>query len=155
MIIKGNSRVHPHSHSHNNESEHRHTRSIDNRSGFKPSENDMDKLRSTLKQFVRDWSAEVSSPQSGEHYSLPRFTWGGTRKRSVLQTNERSATSILLARFGIKEVTLCVNVSMWMKTLFIRGELRVLVPGAGLGRLAWDIAHLGKHTRLNESRILS
>ena len=155
MIIEGNSRVHPHSHSHSHESGHRHTRNIDKRSGFKPSENDLDKLRSTLKQFVRDWSAEVSSPQLGEYYSLPRFTWGRTRKRSVLQTNERSVTSTLLARSGIKEVTLCVDVSMWMKTLSVRGELRVLVPGAGLGRLAWDIAHLGKHTRLDKSRILS
>jgi len=31
-----------------------------------------------------------------------------------------------------------------------RGELRVLVPGAGLGRLAWDIAHLGFSCQGNE-----
>lgn len=30
-----------------------------------------------------------------------------------------------------------------MVSLF-RGKLRVLVPGAGLGRLAWDIANLGE-----------
>ncbi|KAJ7352117.1 N2227-domain-containing protein [Mycena albidolilacea] len=46
-----------HSHSHG----HTHSHSHDgprNRRRYKPTDFDMDKLRSTLKQFVRDWSAE-------------------------------------------------------------------------------------------------
>jgi len=36
------------------------------------------------------------------------------------------------------------------QVLVIRGKLRVLVPGAGLGRLAWDVAHLGFSCQGNE-----
>ena len=43
----------PHSHSHSHGSSNRHPK-------HRPSEFDMDKLRSTMKQLVRDWSEEVS-----------------------------------------------------------------------------------------------
>ncbi|KAJ3125133.1 TATA box-binding protein-like protein 2 [Nowakowskiella sp. JEL0407] len=64
------------------------------------SEHDMDKVRSTLRQFVRDWSEEVS-----QIYALEN-------------------------RFG--------NLSLEEK-----GSISVLVPGAGLGRLAYDIVKSG------------
>lgn len=41
----------------------------------------------------------------------------------------------------------------WKFTLMVpyRGKLRVLVPGAGLGRLAWDVASLGMIERRDRS----
>lgn len=48
--------IHDHSHSHS----HSHSTPGSGRpKKFKPTDFDMDKLRSTLKQFVRDWSEEV------------------------------------------------------------------------------------------------
>jgi carnosine N-methyltransferase len=64
------SHSHSHSHSHGG---HSHSRSHSQaqpsassgsggrRTRYRPTEFDMDKLRSTLKQFVRDWSEEVKS----------------------------------------------------------------------------------------------
>lgn len=48
-----------HSHSHSHERGGRHTHSHDS-SNHGTNEGDMDKVRSTLKQLVRDWSEEVS-----------------------------------------------------------------------------------------------
>ncbi|KAF7375361.1 Carnosine N-methyltransferase [Mycena sanguinolenta] len=47
-----------HSHSHGHTHSHSHDGGPRNRRRYKPTDFDMDKLRSTLKQFVRDWSAE-------------------------------------------------------------------------------------------------
>ncbi|RUS15456.1 N2227-like protein-domain-containing protein [Endogone sp. FLAS-F59071] len=73
------------------------------------SEFDMDKLRSTMKQFVRDW-AEEGKPERNATYG------------PIMRELE--------SRFG-------------HMSLDQRGEIRVLVPGAGLGRLAFDIAMAG------------
>uniref|UniRef100_A0A3Q3X4X4 Carnosine N-methyltransferase n=1 Tax=Mola mola TaxID=94237 RepID=A0A3Q3X4X4_MOLML len=62
---------------------------------------DMDKLKSTIKQFVRDWSVE-----------------------------------------GQEKCTLTQNITQM--------TVSVLVPGAGLGRLAWEIARLGYICQGNE-----
>ena len=106
-----------HSHDHHGHS-HSHDEPPTRRRGFhsppagqkyKPSEHDMDKLRSTLKQFVRDWSLE-----------------GRTERAACYEPMKES----LLAHFNDK-------------TEVEKAALRVLVPGAGLGRLAFDIANLG------------
>ncbi|KAI7902947.1 N2227-like protein-domain-containing protein [Cokeromyces recurvatus] len=77
---------------------------------------DMDKVRSTLKQFVRDWSKE------GE--------------------KERKATYEPI----IKELN-----EIYKDTSFEeKGKIRILVPGAGLGRLAFDIAKAGFSCQGNE-----
>ncbi|KAI8356122.1 N2227-like protein-domain-containing protein [Choanephora cucurbitarum] len=76
---------------------------------------DMDKVKSTLKQFVRDWSAE------GEHERKVTYD-------PIIQELDR------LYRMPIEE----------------RGHIRVLVPGAGLGRLAFDIAKAGFSCQGNE-----
>lgn len=58
--------------------------------GSNPSEFDMDKLRSTLKQFVRDWSEEVLDIcvlLSKDLFN--RLLAGHYRTRSVLQAHER------------------------------------------------------------------
>ncbi|GJE86375.1 N2227 domain-containing protein [Phanerochaete sordida] len=83
---------------------------------YRPTEGDMEKLRSTLKQFVRDWSAE------------------GKAERDVCYEPMKQA---LLAHFADVPVE-------------DRGKLRVLVPGAGLCRLAWDVANLGFACQGNE-----
>ncbi|KIY65522.1 N2227-domain-containing protein [Cylindrobasidium torrendii FP15055 ss-10] len=104
-----------HSHSHGGPSSHSH--SHDGPDGkYRPSEHDMDKLRSTLKQFVRDWSAE------------------GRPERDMCYEPMKDA---LLAHFKDR-------------TEEERKTTRVLVPGAGLGRLAFDVANLGFHTQGNE-----
>jgi carnosine N-methyltransferase len=84
----------------------------------------MDKLRSTLKQFVRDWSEE-----------------GKIERDSCYEPIKEA----LVAHFSdIPEQE--------------RHNFRVLVPGTGLGRLAWDIAKLGARNFSNlelQPRLLS
>ena len=69
-------------------------------------EADMEKLQSTLKQFVREWGAEGKAERDASHNpaleALQRALPGGAA----------------------------------------RGD-RVLLPGSGLGRLAWECANLG------------
>ncbi|KAK4514658.1 NADPH-dependent 1-acyl dihydroxyacetone phosphate reductase [Mucor velutinosus] len=77
---------------------------------------DMDKVRSTLKQFVRDWSKE------GE--------------------GERKVT--------YDPVVQELNEIYKDLPMHDRGAVRVLVPGAGLGRLAFDIAKAGFSCQGNE-----
>ena len=69
----------------------------------------MDKLRSTLKQLVRDWSAE------------------GEVEREKCYKPMIDALLDYYSDIPAAE----------------RRNFRVLVPGAGLGRLAFDIAQLG------------
>lgn len=70
---------------------------------------DLDKVRSTLKQFVRDWSEEGA--QEREH------TYG-----IILQDLQQ----------------------------FVPKKKKVLTPGAGLGRLTFEIARLGYASQGNE-----
>ncbi|XP_034025688.1 carnosine N-methyltransferase [Thalassophryne amazonica] len=76
---------------------------------------DMDKLKSTIKQFVRDWS-EAGQAERESCY------------RPIIQAIQRL--------FPPKQCTL--------------SKVSVLVPGAGLGRLAWEIAQLGYTCQGNE-----
>lgn len=78
---------------------------------------DVDKVRSTLKQFYRDWSAE------------------GASEREVCYAPVMAALS---QRFG--------HLSPAEK-----GRISVLVPGAGLGRLAYDIVVAGYAAQGNEN----
>ncbi|KAL0083549.1 N2227-like protein-domain-containing protein [Phycomyces blakesleeanus] len=77
---------------------------------------EMDKVRSTLKQFVRDWAVQ-GKPEREATY------------RPILDTLE--------ALYSNTSVT-------------ARGNVRVLVPGAGLGRLAFEIAKQGFSCQGNE-----
>ena len=80
-----------------------------------PSEGDMDRIRSTLRHFVRDWSAD------GEVERDQTYT-------PILHE--------LAATFPTSDVD--------------RGNVRVLVPGCGLGRLAFEIRQKGFCTQGNE-----
>ncbi|TFL07343.1 N2227-domain-containing protein [Pterulicium gracile] len=103
---------HPHSHSHS----HYAPALQSNNNSYKPLEADLDKLRSTLKQLVRDWSTEGEDERKASY---------GPMKDA------------LLAHF--------VNVPEEERV-----EKRVLIPGAGLGRLAFDVASLGFACQGNE-----
>ncbi|XP_053181901.1 carnosine N-methyltransferase isoform X2 [Scomber japonicus] len=76
---------------------------------------DMDKLKSTLKQFVRDWS-ETGRGERDTCY------------QPIIQEIQRLFPS---DQYDVSKVS-------------------VLVPGAGLGRLAWEIARLGYICQGNE-----
>lgn len=104
---------HSHSHPHTHEGRHTHSHGS---SDHGINEGDMDKVRSTLKQLVRDWSEE------------------GRGEREACYTPMIDA---LIKHFS--------NVSPDE-----RCNVRVLVPGAGLGRLAYDIAKLGFTCQGNE-----
>ncbi|TEB32801.1 N2227-domain-containing protein [Coprinellus micaceus] len=106
---------HGHSHSHAGPSHsHSHGGPSAPRTKKKPTDFDMDKLRSTLKQFVRDWSKEGAVERDQCYKPL---------------------VDALLEFYPNVEG---------------RSDIRVLVPGAGLGRLAWDIANLGFACQGNE-----
>ncbi|KAF8173243.1 N2227-domain-containing protein [Mycena galopus ATCC 62051] len=105
-----------HSHSHGHNHSHSHDGAPRNRRRYKPTDFDMDKLRSTLKQFVRDWSAE------------------GREERDACY---KPMINELLLHFSDVPAAQ-------------RGRIRVLVPGAGLGRLAHDVAALGFTCQGNE-----
>ncbi|KAJ3770051.1 N2227-domain-containing protein [Lentinula raphanica] len=110
VVPESSSHSHPHSHSHS----HAHSHSSQKR--YKPTEFDMDKLRSTLKQLVRDWSDEG---------------------RDERETSYGPMKDALLAHFSdIPEEQ--------------RRNFRVLIPGSGLGRLAYDVASLGFECQGNE-----
>ncbi|XP_054630828.1 carnosine N-methyltransferase [Dunckerocampus dactyliophorus] len=76
---------------------------------------DMDKLKSTIKQFVRDWS-EAGQAERDSCY------------QPIIREIQRLFPS---DQYDVSKVS-------------------VLVPGAGLGRLAWEIARLGYICQGNE-----
>lgn len=78
---------------------------------------DMDKVHTTVKQFVRDWSAEGAAERDG--------CYG-----PVLAAVERHTAGRPPS------------------------EVSVLVPGSGLGRLAWEFAKRGYHAEGNEWSVL-
>ncbi|KAF8179881.1 N2227-domain-containing protein [Pholiota molesta] len=105
---------HSHSHSHSHGS-HGHGSSKRDRKN-RPTEFDMDKLRSTMKQLVRDWSEE----------GLPER-----------EASYKPMKDALIRHFShVSEEA--------------RRDIKVLVPGAGLGRLAYDVAKMGFACRGNE-----
>ncbi|KAJ7667264.1 N2227-domain-containing protein [Mycena rosella] len=105
-----------HTHSHDHSYSHTHDGTPQRRGRYKPTDFDMDKLRSTLKQFVRDWSVE------------------GREEREACYKPMKEALLTHFAEIPVSE----------------RGCIRVLVPGAGLGRLAHDVAGLGFTCQGNE-----
>ncbi|CDS01400.1 uncharacterized protein SPSC_06386 [Sporisorium scitamineum] len=82
----------------------------------KISGHEIDKIQSTLKQFVRDWSRE------------------GEPERSVVYGPLTDAVTKRYGQIAFKD----------------RGHVRILVPGAGLGRLAFEYAAQGYTCQGNE-----
>jgi carnosine N-methyltransferase len=86
----------------------------------KMSQNDMEKARSCINQFYREWSSE------------------GSVERSRCFDPVLSA---LLAEFNLRRTT---------HSEMDRSTMNVLVPGAGLGRLVFDICRAGFSVEGNE-----
>ncbi|KAI6246538.1 Carnosine N-methyltransferase [Erysiphe necator] len=79
----------------------------------KATSNDIEKARSTLRQFFRDWSNEGTAEREASY----------GRVVEILQAEKSSRPN---------------------------GKLRVLVPGAGLGRLAFELCRAGIDAEGNE-----
>ncbi|KAI0249309.1 N2227-domain-containing protein [Lactifluus subvellereus] len=117
---------HPHPHAeHSHEHAHSHPHGPHSHSSpdevnpgrkHRPTDLDMDKVRSTLKQLVRDWSED------------------GKEEREASYLPIREALLEHFSDIPMEE----------------RHNFRVLVPGAGLGRLAYDVAKLGFSCQGNE-----
>ncbi|KAF9484269.1 N2227-domain-containing protein [Pholiota conissans] len=105
---------HSHSHSHSHGPHGRASTKQEGKS--RPTEFDMDKLRSTMKQLVRDWSEE------------------GLPEREAAYQPMKDALDKHFSHIPQAE----------------RIQLKVLVPGSGLGRLAYDVAKMGYTCRGNE-----
>ena len=90
---------------------------------------DIEKLQSTLKQFVRDWS-EVGKEERDMSYA------------PILQELDR-----LYPKIGDNNDS---GLDTTGKSAPARSKVKVLVPGAGLGRLAFDIANNGFECQGNE-----
>ncbi|XP_030049589.1 carnosine N-methyltransferase isoform X2 [Microcaecilia unicolor] len=76
---------------------------------------DMDKLKSTIKQFIRDWSEDGKAERDSCYQPIIN---------EVKKNFPREKCDV--------------------------SKINVLVPGAGLGRLAWEIANLGYCCQGNE-----
>ena len=136
---------HDHSHSHGSHT-HSPTDPASDRRKRRPTEFDMDKVRSTLKQLVRDWSEEVGA--------APPISAGSDlilgKGREEREASYQPIKEALLAHFSdipkeeryvrVGSPALCSSFSQ----VRFRHNFRVLVPGAGLGRLAYDVANLGE-----------
>jgi carnosine N-methyltransferase len=95
----------------------------------------MDKVHTTLRMFMRDWSRE-GSPERQEAYE-PILT----AIREYVPIKDWLVPFLRFFRF-----------SCWFFLNFSsdKGELKVLNPGAGLGRLPWELAKLGYASFGNE-----
>ncbi|THH09004.1 hypothetical protein EW145_g2315 [Phellinidium pouzarii] len=140
------SRSHNHAHGHSHPSHSAgpsshglsHDHSGSKKDGYRPTDFDMDKLRSTLKQFVRDWSEEV----------LISYFVKKIRPRILTELQKSQGKIERDACYEpMKEALLKHFVTVPKEE---RSKLRVLVPGAGLGRLAYDVARLGFSCQGNE-----
>ena len=121
-------------------------------------ESNADKVRSTLRQFVRDWSLEVNfrylmtsnNPkwtssdlvnylgQAGTRCDIRSHT-GRTRDAFSVCSNcgEVGGLGLPYSFFAGKRVN-------YPKIIVNRGKINVLVPGAGLGRLAFEVVSRGR-----------
>ncbi|KAI0537765.1 N2227-like protein-domain-containing protein [Xylaria digitata] len=94
---------------------------------------DIDKARSTIRQFYRDWSAEGSVERDACYG--PVFSALETEKaRKQGQASQADTTTMTTAQTQIEA----------------QAPLRVLVPGAGLGRLVFELCRQGYETEGNE-----
>lgn len=98
--------------------------------GSKTSQMEIEKIQSTLKQFVRDWS-DV-----------------GKEERKMSYTPIMNELEKLYPRLeGNSDDSGLDSTSRPDK---LRNKIKVLVPGSGLGRLAYDIAKRGFECQGNE-----
>lgn len=134
---------HSHSHSHTTSSPAPPTIPSDN---AKPNRHEaQDKVRSTLRSFVRDWSAEGADERQACYdvcLNALEQHWEGVNyreKRKAKAAAKRVAAVKVAGNRGGEEGDVVVG-GVHVRE---RSEFRVLVPGCGLGRLAMEVAALG------------
>ncbi|KAI0150293.1 N2227-like protein-domain-containing protein [Xylariaceae sp. FL1272] len=98
--------------------------------------NDMDKARSTIRQFYRDWSAEGQVERDA--------CYGPVFRALEKERAPKMANAMLKEQKDLQGVT-----EVQPPTRKIP-PLKVLVPGAGLGRLVFDLCRLGYEAEGNE-----
>ena len=103
----------------------------------KASSNDVDKARSTIRQLFRDWSAEGAREREA--------TFG-----PVLQALECEFPPVDSNATVDADKKMNMEDGVYGSKPPDRGHVRVLVPGAGLGRLVFDICCAGFAVEGNE-----
>jgi hypothetical protein len=115
----------------------------------------MDKVRSTLKQLVRDWSEEVRLTDT--FCCVRPHPSKTTLVKNREKMKERQVTGPLGRLYwSTSRIYRCRRGTYGPQLLLLypcpqtksRHNFRVLVPGAGLGRLAYDVAKLGMIPRV-------
>ncbi|WRT70514.1 uncharacterized protein IL334_007512 [Kwoniella shivajii] len=124
------SQAHAHSHEHDHSPSHGHPHDAPRADKLSQQEIDMaqDKIRSTLRSFVRDWAIE------------------GRRERAACYDPCLEA----LEKYYPLAKEEDGNIDGEKEIKKDRGSVRVLVPGCGLGRLAMEIAARGFASQGNE-----
>ena len=102
----------------------------------KASVNDVEKARSTLRQLYRDWSAEGAEERNASYGPILRAL--DDEFSSIADRESSFDTSI---SNGTIHVSPAHN---------DKSQIRVLVPGAGLGRLVFEICRAGYTVEGNE-----
>ncbi|CAK7274574.1 hypothetical protein SEPCBS57363_006234 [Sporothrix epigloea] len=106
---------------------------------------DVEKARSTLRQFYRDWTAAGAEER--------QKSYGPILKALAAERKRREGLTILAAQEAIQnrsndrdfELDSDDDTNLWYL-----GRLKVLVPGAGLGRLVFDLCQNGYLAEGNE-----
>ncbi|TPX08757.1 uncharacterized protein E0L32_009819 [Thyridium curvatum] len=97
-------------------------------------QNDIDKARSTVRQFYRDWSAEGAREREVCYGPVMRALEDERRARTLLSSSSPPSSPSHSGGGGGEE----------------KPRLSVLVPGAGLGRLVFDLCRAGFDVEGNE-----
>ncbi|KAL1900212.1 hypothetical protein Sste5346_002522 [Sporothrix stenoceras] len=105
---------------------------------------DVDKARSTLRQFYRDWTA-AGEGEREKSYGPVMQALAEERIR-----REEVAAEALLEKVKANGGQPIEEDSDDEDDWYYRGRLKVLVPGAGLGRLVFDLCHCGYEAEGNE-----
>ncbi|KAI0456777.1 N2227-like protein-domain-containing protein [Xylaria acuta] len=92
--------------------------------------NDLDKARSTIRQFYRDWTS-AGHVERDACYGPVFRALGVEKARRLASANQADTATQSQAETATR-------------------PLQVLVPGAGLGRLVFDLCRLGYNTEGNE-----
>lgn len=103
-----------------------------------PTMSDMEKVQSTLKQIVRDWSKDGEEERSACYNPIIE----------EIELNFPAAQRLLSYYYS-----LLVETSFSLIIISIcrpSEQVQILVPGAGLGRLAFEIAKRGYSCQGNE-----
>ncbi len=110
-------------------------------------EEKMSKVRTTLKQCMRDWSSAGASERSQCYGPIIREL----EAMYPLATDDASSSSSSTSSSSSSPSSSSTSKTMPVASgPRCRDGVRVLVPGAGLSRLTWELAHMGFTSQGNE-----